>query len=190
MNSINGLILAGGESLRMGKDKSLLSYHGKPQREYLFELLSPHCSNVFTSCKSAADVPAFLNPIEDKFDFKSPLNGILSVLSFQPHSAWLSVPVDMPFIDSNILKVLISGRDTSKVATCFFDSEGINPEPLFAIWEPSAFPLMMTYYESGRKSARGFLTSQEIKILKSPDPKMHVNINLQEDFLKFVRPKD
>jgi molybdopterin-guanine dinucleotide biosynthesis protein A len=36
---LNGLILAGGKSVRMGQDKSLIEYHNVSQREYLFAML-------------------------------------------------------------------------------------------------------------------------------------------------------
>ena len=50
-NDIMGLVLAGGRSQRMGMDKGMLQYHGKPQREYLYEQLEPICSRVFLSIR-------------------------------------------------------------------------------------------------------------------------------------------
>ena len=46
-----GLVLAGGRSTRMGQDKSLISYHGKAQREYMADLLGQWCSRTFISCR-------------------------------------------------------------------------------------------------------------------------------------------
>jgi len=37
--TLNGLVLAGGKSTRMGTDKGLLNYHGQAQRYYLFNLM-------------------------------------------------------------------------------------------------------------------------------------------------------
>ena len=81
---VYGLILAGGKSVRMGTDKGLLDYKGKPQREYLFDLLSKLCEHVFTSCRKEQNVPSSLNPITDKFDYTGPINGILSGLQTNP----------------------------------------------------------------------------------------------------------
>jgi molybdopterin-guanine dinucleotide biosynthesis protein A len=49
--SMNGLILVGGQSVRMGTDKSQLSYHGKPQWQYLYDLLLPFCQKTYLSCR-------------------------------------------------------------------------------------------------------------------------------------------
>ncbi|HRF41341.1 MAG TPA: NTP transferase domain-containing protein, partial [Saprospiraceae bacterium] len=38
---LRGLVLAGGKSVRMGSDKGLMEYHGKPQREFTADLLAP-----------------------------------------------------------------------------------------------------------------------------------------------------
>ena len=39
-----GLILAGGQSKRMGKAKAWIDYHGISQVEWLTKLLKPFCS--------------------------------------------------------------------------------------------------------------------------------------------------
>jgi molybdopterin-guanine dinucleotide biosynthesis protein A len=127
--NINGLILAGGESSRMGSDKSLLNFHGRPQREYLFETLSKCCDQVFVSCNPQQQIPVSLNPLPDAFQLKSPLNGILTAFQYDHSCAWLTVPVDMPNIDLKTLEYLLAVRQPLKMATCFFDSDGKYPEP-------------------------------------------------------------
>jgi molybdenum cofactor guanylyltransferase len=182
---INGLILSGGRSLRMGQDKGQITYHGKPQREYLFDLLSKCCDHVFTSCKSTQEISAKLNPLTDLFELDSPLNGILTAFRHTPSVAWLSVPVDMPMIDQGVLKHLVDHRDEKKIATCFYDSDGEKPEPLLALWEPGAASLMEKYYEAGNMSVRGFLMAHNTNIIKAPSEKIYRNINTREDLFRF-----
>lgn len=50
---VNGLVLAGGRSLRMGRDKGAIAWHGKPQREYAADMLKNLCGEVFISCRPA-----------------------------------------------------------------------------------------------------------------------------------------
>ena len=48
---LNGLVLAGGKSVRMGKDKGLINYHGLPQREHVHQLLEKYTEKTFMSCR-------------------------------------------------------------------------------------------------------------------------------------------
>jgi molybdenum cofactor guanylyltransferase len=185
LKNIYGLILAGGESSRMGSDKSLLTFHGKPQREYLADLLANFCDVTYTSCNANQQVPSTLNPLPDVFPFKGPLNAILTAFQFKSDIAWLSVPVDMPHIDEKIIQYLIDQRNPEKAATCFFDSEGKFPEPLFTLWEAHAHPLLLEYYKNNKTTPRGFLVTHDVNIIKSPDVKMHVNINSNSDLEAF-----
>ena len=187
IHSLNGIILAGGESLRMGADKSIIHFHGKPQREFVFEMLSEVCDEVYLSCKRSAGVPQNLNPLPDRFAFKSPLNGIITAFEHRPNTAWLSIPVDMPNIDRNIISFLLKNRNTAKVATCFYDSDRQFPEPLFTVWEAKAFPLLKTFLAKDKIQPRNFLMTHDVEILKSPDPGMHLNINSQDELERFLR---
>lgn len=172
-----GLVLTGGRSTRMGKDKSMLEFHGKPQREYLFEQLSEHCAKVFTSCRAGQGVSDQLNPLVDDFDLHSPMNGILSALKRFNNVAWLSVAVDMPHVDSEVLKFLIDKRNTQKVATCFYNAQEKFPEPLLTIWEPAAYPLLLQFVNKGKASPREFLESHSIQLVNAPDNIIFTNIN-------------
>lgn len=183
--TLNGLILAGGKSLRMGHDKSLIEYHNVSQREYLFTMLKNFCAVVFTSCKITHTVPVRFNPLPDHFDFESPLNGILTAFAHDSIAAWLTVPIDMPLIDVEIIAYLLNKRDSNKVATCFYDSEGKNPEPLIAIWEPRAYPLLQNFYKEGKISPRDFLKQHDTHIIEIPDRNALANINSPEELEKF-----
>ncbi|MEJ2005277.1 MAG: NTP transferase domain-containing protein, partial [Cyclobacteriaceae bacterium] len=48
---VKGLVLAGGQSVRMGRDKGSIDYHGMPQREYAAGLLSKVCKEVLISAR-------------------------------------------------------------------------------------------------------------------------------------------
>ena len=185
--TLNGLILAGGKSLRMGHDKSLIEYYDKSQREYLFAMLKNFCASVFTSCKKTQTVPPHLNPLTDLYDFESPLNGIMTAFSHDSIAAWVTVPVDMPLIDVEIVSYLLKKRDASKVATCFFDSDGKKPEPLVAIWEPHAYPLLQKFQAAGKISPRDFLSKHDAHIIQIPDRNALANINSPEELENFKK---
>lgn len=181
-DNLNGLILSGGRSSRMGFDKGMINYHGKPQCEFMVDLLKPYCNEIFISSKENKRQ----NTIVDHFDVDSPLNGILSAFHFDPNVAWLTVPVDMPHVNSQAIEFLLQHRDPKKVATCFFDSGGKLPEPLVTLWEAKSKPLLFDFYNSGGFSPRKFLEENNVQLLQAPDPKILKNINTPEDLRTFL----
>jgi molybdopterin-guanine dinucleotide biosynthesis protein A len=182
---IYGLVLAGGRSSRMGSDKGLIQYHEKSQREFLFDSLAKHCDKVFTSSSAEQGVPAQLNPLCDEYDIKGPMNGILSAFKKFPDQAWLIVAVDMPFVDEHVLCQLILNRNTSKVATCFYNEEQKFPEPLLTLWEPKALPLLLKSFQEGQVSPKHFLARQDVQLVKPRDQKMFINLNSPCDVAEY-----
>ena len=180
MNKLYGLVLAGGRSTRMGSDKSQLMFHGQPQADYLLHLLGSFCERVFLSVRPDHAGVGKRAAIVDQFTLDTPLNGLLSAFQQHPSVAWLTVPVDMPGIDAKAIAYLLAHRDTSRVATCFFDSEGIRPEPLFAIWETSCSRLLPAFHQQGGTSPRAFLMEHTAALLHAPDPRWLQNINTPE----------
>lgn len=176
---MNALILIGGKSSRMGTDKSLLNYNGKPQREYLFDLAKKYCSEVYFSCRAEHQFSE--NTITDKYEL-GPMGGILSAFDFNPNTAWLIVACDMPFIDENSFQTLINYRNKEKVATAFLNPETNAPDPLFAIYEPKSALLLTKYVEAGNKSPKVFLQNNDVKIIALNNPVFLKNVNTKEEF--------
>lgn len=185
MTDLNGLVLGGGRSSRMGEDKSLMDYHGLPQRDYLFLLLKPFCNEVFFSCRREQQDSSLKNQLIDQFEIETPLNGILSAFQKHPDTAWITVPVDMPNIGAAAVDFLIQHRNKEKVASCFYDSEGDKPEPLFTVWEPRAFPMLLKFYERGGASPRAFLLSHAVEVVVAPDRDWLFNINTREEWVQW-----
>jgi molybdopterin-guanine dinucleotide biosynthesis protein A len=182
-----GLVLGGGVSARMGTDKALLNYHGQPQRDHVFALLEKFCDHVYHSANAQAISDGRM--IKDIYPFQGPLNGILSAFNYRKDVAWITVPVDMPFVDESVIQFLIGHRDFTKVATCFYDTNGKLPDPLLTIWEPTCAALLKTYYGSGKMSPREFLKTANIKLLQVPDKKALKNINTPSDLDEFLALK-
>lgn len=189
VNSIYGLVLAGGASSRMGNDKAELVYHGLPQKDHLLSLLNQFCAKTYISVGRNSR-PNVEGQISDKHSFVSPLNGILSAIDFKPDVAWLSVAVDMPDLAARHIKHLIEERDPSRDATCFLDAHGLLPEPLFTIWEPTITPKMSAFVDSGKISPRDLLLSVGAKMIRSTDGKLHANINSPDDLSEWRRKRN
>ena len=161
----------------MGTDKSLIDYHGKPQREHLFELLQRVCDRVYVSCRRDQIMLPFLNPLPDALEIQSPLNGVLTAFQTHPESAWLAVAVDLPNLSEKVFRELIAHRDPARLATCFFDRSAGAPEPLLAIWEPAAQPLLLAGAAAGNVSPRFFLQTHDVKVVHGMDESIFLNVN-------------
>lgn len=180
-----GLVLSGGKSTRMGTDKGLIKYHGVPQREYLYDLLSQVCEKTFISLREEqkAELPAAMKTIVDLNEFRGPYNGLLSANKKYPDAAWLVLACDLPLMDLDALKELISRRDSTKQATAFALKENPLPEPLCAIWEPHALRQSITYLESGYGTCpRKYLINHDTKLVFPTYESVLLNANSEEEY--------
>lgn len=180
-----GLVLSGGKSTRMGTDKGLIKYHGVPQREYLYDLLSQVCEKTFISLREEqkAELPAAMKTIVDLNEFRGPYNGLLSANKKYPDAAWLVLACDLPLMDLDALKELISRRDSTKQATAFALKENPLPEPLCAIWEPHALRQSITYLESGNGTCpRKYLINHDTKLVFPTYESVLLNANSEEEY--------
>ena len=180
-----GLVLTGGKSLRMKKDKSLLEYHGISQTEYCFNLLSRFCKNVFISNRrDQSQLPSHKNlpQIHDTFLNLGPLDGILSAMTRYPHVAWLILACDLPFVDENVLTSLIKKRDPLKIATAYQSTSDNLPEPLCAIYEPRSISSLLKSLTDGYTCPRKILINSDIYLIKQDKMNSLKNINNPEEY--------
>jgi molybdopterin-guanine dinucleotide biosynthesis protein A len=184
--ALKGLVLAGGQSLRMGHDKGAVNWHGKEQRDYVADMLSDLCSEVYLSCR-AEQVKTFdtqYPTLEDTFTGLGPFGAILSAFRHDPNSAWFVVACDLPLLDKQSLQHLTDNRDVSAFATAYKnESEGF-PEPLITIWEPKAYQRLLTYLSQGYSCPRKVLINSDIKMLDPIEPTALTNVNTPEEFAR------
>ncbi|MFT6796121.1 MAG: molybdopterin-guanine dinucleotide biosynthesis protein A [Maribacter sp.] len=182
---IYGLVLAGGKSTRMGADKGLIAYHGIPQRDYLYKLLSNICDATYMSIREDQrnEMNVEVNAIIDRNEFRGPYNGLLSAHRQFPEVAWLVLACDLPLMDEAALHELLSQRDVSKIATAFASKENPLPEPLCAIWEPHAFRDSLAYLEPGNGTCpRKFLINNDTKLVFPKNENVLLNANSEAEY--------
>ncbi len=177
---IQGLILAGGKSIRMGKDKGLLAYYGKSQRDFAMEMLEKLNFKTFLSVRKEQKIKNIAT-IEDTFLGLGPFGAICSAFQHDPNSAWLVLATDLPFVDEKIIQQLLQKRDPSKIATAIKGKDKQFPEPLITIWEPKAYPIMLNYLSQGISCPRKVLINSDIEIVEIDDSYI-TNVNTPEDF--------
>ncbi|TNE58254.1 MAG: molybdenum cofactor guanylyltransferase [Bacteroidetes bacterium] len=182
--TIKGLVLAGGRSTRMGQDKGLLSWHGKPQREYLVDLLSALNIPTFISCRAdQVDGLQGYPLIVDQLEGKGPLAAVHAAFSRFPDVAWLVVACDMPLLDTDTIRYLLKHRNPEAPATAFQAPafSDASPDPLLAIWEPAMFGIVRERLEADVRCARKALIHAGVHLLMPPRPEVLSNINTPEE---------
>lgn len=183
MYPLNGLVLAGGKSTRMGKDKSLISYFGLEHRKYLAKILAPFCVKVYISCRNEqiSENNFDFNPLTDQVPSKGPMSGLLSAFLTHREAAWLIVPCDLPLFSAKNAKQLIDERDSNAMATVFKSPKNHFPEPITGIWEPAAFPLIQEQFNLGNYSLINILNDNHICLVTALDPDGLTNVNTPEE---------
>ena len=183
---IKSLVLTGGKSTRMGTDKGMLKYHGVSQREYLYNLLGginihkdKTEANVYYSVRENQDIEG--NIITDAFVGLGPFGGICSAFQKDPNTAWFVIATDLPFIDKSVIELLLKNRNPSKVATALKGKGKQFLEPLITIWEPKAYPIMLSYLAQGYSCPRKVLINSDVEIVEIDDA-IIININTPEEY--------
>jgi len=182
-----GLVLAGGRSTRMRRDKATLSYHGQSQLDRAVGLLTGRVGRVFVSVRpDQRDDPARVrfeqiadNPAHDG---KGPIAGIAAAQAAHPEAAWLVLACDLPFLDGATLDDLIAHRNPAVTATAYRSSHDGLPEPLCAIFEPRSREAITAYIERGKTCPRKFLIQSDAQLLGQPQPRALDNINTPEEY--------
>jgi molybdopterin-guanine dinucleotide biosynthesis protein A len=181
-----GLVLAGGESRRMGRDKAALQLHGRSQVDWAFDLLSRHCTQVFVSVRPGQqDDPARTShpTIVDRHEGAGPIAGIAAAQAAHPDAAWLVVACDLPFLGDPTLEALIAGR-SDRAVTAFRSTHDGLPEPLCAIYEPQTRTAIEAAIASGKHCPRKFIIQSGVPLLEQPDPAALDNVNTPDDLYR------
>ncbi len=185
---MNGLVLAGGHSRRMGRPKSLLAYHSVPQYQHAVGLLAPYCEQVFISCRAEqqalfAGYPTILDtPLYGDI---GPLNGVLSAVAASPATAWLVLGCDYPFLELSDIQQLIAARNLHTLATVFANPETGKPEPLLGIYEAEVTQLLFDWFNLGNTSLRMLLEKQPVQLVAASHPLHLQSVDKPGDYEKY-----
>lgn len=179
-----GLVLAGGESRRMGRPKWAIHYHGEPQAHRVARLLGAVCERVFLSVRPGQDADGIpdLPSLPDRFPPWGPSAGILTAMEAYPETAWLVAACDLPFLDAPTLAALVAGRDRLRIATAYRSAHDDLPEPLCAVWEPRARQRLLQAAGLGMACPRRVLRESRPRLLDLDDPRALDNANTPADY--------
>jgi molybdopterin-guanine dinucleotide biosynthesis protein A len=181
---MKALIMAGGKSVRMGRDKTHIQFHDKPQFAHVYSLCEEMGVEPYVSCRNEQETyfqELGFRTIADRLLNLGPLGGIASAFMSAPDSAWLVLASDVPFLDKEILMQIIHERSSLHTGTAFQSPFDQFPEPLIAIWEPKAFPMIMSFIGLGYSCPRKVLIQTGAKVITAIHPEKLENVNTPDE---------
>lgn len=190
--ALDGLVLLGGKSSRMGQTKALLEWQKIPMWQRAMGALQGTVRDVFFSISpNVTDrIPiASDRLIHDVFNEPfGPLSGILSAFKQKPESAFFVLACDLPNFNEEAAHYVQKRRNPHKYATVFTDQNGTT-EPLMGIYEPKiARPLALAWLNN-RYCPRKILEGLDIERVVAPHPQWFVNLNYPSDYLTLTHPE-
>lgn len=191
----SGIILAGGSSRRMGKDKALLPYPGKPGDppetflEHLVGVLASCCSDVVVAVRDEAQASLYANSgaqiILDSMPGGGPLVGLYSALQAICMPYAILVAVDMPFVTPQLLAYMLLHYQENSALVPVVNGY---PQLTLAIYPRSMLPLIEERIRQGRRDLRCLLEDAGVRYiegeqLRAADPALRsfLGVNTPEE---------
>jgi len=191
---ITAIILAGGRSLRLGRNKALEAIGSKSLIEYIIERLGPLTNRfLIATSQGQSDLPVICDAevLVDIYPGKGPLGGIYTGLLASGTSHNVVVASDMPFINIELLRYMIElSLDFDVVIPRL--REGMI-EPLHAVYSKNCLNNMKTQLEQGYLKISHLLNTVRVRYVEIAecqkfDPQLltFFNINSQSDLDKAI----
>lgn len=207
---LSAIILAGGKSSRMGKDKALLTVGGVPLLRLVYDVAIALCDSVYVvtpwleryqnllpvSCQFIQEVPLATEHTSDIISSSSkvtsplphgPLVGFAQGIT-QVKTDWvLLLACDLPRLRVEVLQNWadqLVGVEDKAIALLTRHAKGW--EPLCGFYRRSCLPALTQYINQGGRSFQDWLTQHPVQLLSLPDAQMLFNCNTPDDFTAVI----
>ncbi len=182
-----GIILAGGKSSRMGKDKGVLTVNGTMMVEHVIHSLNKNVSSIIIVANNDNYNQFGFPVVKDVIHECGPMGGIYSGLLHSQTDLNIIVSCDIPFVSSELIEALSSAPDDCDIVVPQLNGE---LEPLCARYRKGCALRMATYLDSGMLRLRSALQDFKLRILdpwsiSGFDPNQLANINTPEELKQF-----
>jgi molybdopterin-guanine dinucleotide biosynthesis protein A len=188
-SGVSVVILAGGQSTRLGSDKAFLLLGGQPLVARTVQRLAALSDDLLVVTNDLAPFKSLALPVRlvpDERPGEGALMGIYSGLIAARHSHSLVVACDMPFLNLSLLRYMLPLAEGHDVVIPRL--RGLL-EPLHAIYGKACLPAMADLLERGQRQIIGFFDRVRVRYVEEGevdryDPRhtSFVNVNTQEDW--------
>jgi molybdopterin-guanine dinucleotide biosynthesis protein A len=182
-----GAVMAGGKSSRLGRDKALLTLEGETLLERAVRTLQETTAEqIVVGPPERRDQSRVAKVYQDLYPSSGPLGGIYTALHFASNPLVLVVACDMPFLNADLLRLLLSLADGYDVVLPVPDGRG---EQLHAVYRTTCQPAIEQQIASGdfkidRFFDRARVRRVDVEELRQHDPELRSfrNVNTPEDW--------
>lgn len=186
-DKLTGIILAGGKSQRMGKDKGMCYLHGKPMVSYAIHLLEMVCDELII-CANSDEYTTFGYPVfHDEIKNIGPIGGVYTGLLHTSTEHNLIVSCDTPLLNKEIFNLILFNREGFQVVVPVIESFF---EPLTAYYHSSVLPFVKQQIDAHNFKLQGIFKQLNFLPLSDQDyPEVirkdkFINVNTQEILIK------
>ena len=202
-NHLTAIVLAGGKSSRMGRDKALIPIQGVPLLQLICQIAASCADTVYVVTPWQERYQHLLSPtvqfirevpLSGETSGESlpqgPLIGFAQALGYVQTDWVLLLACDLPKLRVEVLQewaVALDGvEDEGIIAALVHHTKGW--EPLCGFYRRRCLPSLMQYINQGGRSFQDWLKQHPVQPLPLPDPEMLFNCNTQDDLFRFQLP--
>ncbi|MCB2219639.1 MAG: molybdenum cofactor guanylyltransferase [Bacteroidetes bacterium] len=186
-NAVTGIILAGGKSRRMGKDKGLCLLNGRPLIRFAINLLETVCDRIILGANDP-DYQSFGLPVvNDKIPDIGPMGGLYSCLEASETRDNFILSCDMPLVSEDLIRFILKHKTDYEVVIPL--NKGL-PEPMCAYYSQDIVPVLREYIQEGNYKIQDVFKAVNTCYLKIPSDTnffsnvLFHNINTPHDLKK------
>jgi molybdopterin-guanine dinucleotide biosynthesis protein A len=177
----SAIVLAGGDSRRMGRDKALLPVAGKPLIETIVRRLRERFDDILISARRADDYRFLgLEIVPDAAPGQGPLRGIASALPRAKHDLAFVTACDVLQIDLEFVERLLDLAESHDLVLPFRPPDLY--EPLFAVYRRSVAASAEDILAAGKRSLLDLLDKVRVRRVEIPEGLSFGNINTRADY--------
>jgi molybdopterin-guanine dinucleotide biosynthesis protein A len=156
--------MAGGQSSRMGTDKSFVLFEGRPMIEVVLETIAGLGAEILL-ITNKPDEYAHLNlpMVSDVYPDHGPLGGIYTAVHTARHPHTLVVACDMPWLNRPLLEYMITLRQTADIIVPRWEKY---PEPLHAIYSKACLEPIKAKLKEKRLKITGFFGEVDVRFVE------------------------
>lgn len=159
--AVTGIVLAGGASRRMGRNKAFLELHGRPLIEIVIGQMAQVCAEVLVV---VADAQPYLHlgvpVVEDRFRGVGVLGGLHAGLAAANHELTLAVGCDMPFLQPRLLRAFVGWAEGYDVVVL---RQGDQVEPLHGVYRRSCLGPLEEAVRAGQRRIVSFFPQVRVR---------------------------